>query len=62
MSALIWERREHGDRCKRGLHLPYRVRKPHWINIHCKLCKHVDIELYEYSYLTPPNNGEEAAA
>jgi hypothetical protein len=59
MPNPTWERHEHGDRCRRGLHLEYRVRKPSWVSIHCKLCYWEDVELYEDS---PLEMREEVAA
>lgn len=58
MPARLWERHEHGDRCSKGNHLPYRVRKPGWVEIRCKLCKNVELEMYGISPLT---EREEAA-
>jgi hypothetical protein len=49
-SLSLWEKREHG-KCGPGHHLPYRVRKPFWVEVHCKLCLRVEVELYENSFL-----------
>jgi hypothetical protein len=61
MPAVIWERREHGDRCRYGSHLEYRTRTPSHVQINCKLCRWVSTELYEHSFLNRPV-GEEIAA
>lgn len=58
MPARLWERQEHGTRCTEGLHLPYRVRKSGWVEIRCKLCKNVELEMYGIS---PLKMREEAA-
>jgi hypothetical protein len=52
MNALaLWEKREHKGKCKEGIHLPYRVRKPHWVEVRCKVCTKVQLESYKDSVL-----------
>ncbi len=61
MSRAVWEKREHGDQCSKGHHLPYRIRHPLWVAVHCKLCAVITYESYEQSQLQPPKVGEAAA-
>lgn len=52
MGQLPYERIDHGNRCKFGDHLRYRVRARDYVEIRCKVCYHVDREAYEVSVLT----------
>lgn len=61
MPAPLWEKKEHGGLCGFGSHLEYRVRKPGWVLVCCKVCKHTSVELYEHSFLTMPMREEMAA-
>lgn len=50
-SLALWEKKEHG-KCGPGHHKHYRIRRPYWVEVRCKLCKHLETELYEDSFLS----------
>lgn len=60
-SFALWEKKEHG-RCRPGHHVPYRVRRPACVLVRCKLCYHVETELYQDSVLTMAKQTEGTAA
>lgn len=50
-SLALWEKKEHG-KCGPGHHKHYRIRRPYWVEVRCKLCKYLETELYEQSFLS----------